>query len=697
MKAGAAKRATAGVALLAALAGGAGSGLSALDRAYPPPVDIASRLSVEVRDRDGRLLRAFAGPDGRWRLAVDPGKVDADFLAMLVAYEDKRFWRHCGVDPLAMARAAFQLAANGRIVSGGSTITMQVARLLEPRAERSLGAKLRQMARAIQIERRLSKREILQLYLALAPYGGNVEGVRAASLTWFGKEPVRLTAAESALLVALPQSPELRRPDRHAARAKAARDLVLARLAAAGVVGGQVAADAARAPAPARRLALPHHAPHLAEAARDRDPKARVHATRLDRDIQARLETLAAGAARQAGPRISVAMVMADWRSGDILASVGSAGFLEAARDGAIDMTQALRSPGSALKPFVYGLAIEDGLVQPETLISDRPADFSGYRPVNFDLTYQGDVSVRRALQLSLNVPAVRLLDAVGPSRLLARLKRAGVNLAPADARAPGLALALGGASISLTDLVQLYANLASPGSAPVALGDGVRAQPGALTGPRTLSPAAAWQVGDMLSGLGAPWGSRPLKIAYKTGTSYGYRDAWAVGFDGRHVIGVWIGRPDNGPAPGIGGQATAAPLLFEAFEKSGVEPAPLPRAPAGALRLAAEELPPALRRFESGAGIGLLARSAASGMQIAFPANGAVLESERDAAGALAPVAIKIVGGTPPFRLLADGRPQESVARKRQFFWTPEGPGTARLTVLDVSGRAQTVSVIVR
>lgn len=691
------RRAGIGAALCAFAALGGAAGLNALDRKFPPPLDIAPRLSVEVQDRQGRLLRAFAGSDDRWRLKADLDRVDAQFVSMLVAYEDKRFYRHHGVDLAAMLRSAWQLAANRRIVSGGSTITMQVARLMEPRAERSLGAKLRQMARALQIERRLSKREILELYLTLAPYGGNIEGVRAAALTWFGKEPARLTAAEAALLVALPQSPELRRPDRHEAAARAARDRVLARLAMAGAISADERRLAERAPSPRRRLALPQFAPHLAEAALDRDPKARLHATRLDRDMQGRLEALAAQAAKQAGPRVSVAIVMADWRSGDILASVGSAGFLDGARDGGVDMTQALRSPGSALKPFVYGLAIEDGLVLPETLISDRPADFSGYRPVNFDLTYQGDVSVRRALQMSLNVPAVRLLEAVAPSRLIARLKRAGVTLHRAPNETPGLALALGGASVSLTDLVQLYANLASLAPSPVALGDGIRSQPGPLAGPRALSAVAAWQVADMLSGLGAPWGSHPMKIAYKTGTSYGYRDAWAVGFDGRHVIGVWMGRADNGPVPGIGGAQTAAPLLFEAFEKSGVEPEPLPRAPAGALRLAAEELPPPLRRFAAAGGGVFGGRASGGGLQIAFPANGALIEAVRDSEGRAAPVAIKLLGGTPPFRLLADGKPQAGIARARQMFWTPKGVGSARLTVLDAAGRATAVSVVLR
>ncbi|MEP5028878.1 MAG: transglycosylase domain-containing protein, partial [Anderseniella sp.] len=238
-------------------------GLAALDDAYPPPLPDASTQSVQVVDRNGDLLRAFAARDGRWRLPVRLDKVDPEFVRMLVAYEDRRFWRHGGVDPLAMLRAAWQMLRHGRIVSGGSTITMQLARLLEPRSERSLQAKLRQMARALQIERRLNKRQILELYLTHAPYGGNIEGVRAASLAWFGKEPKSLNLAQGALLVALPQSPERRRPDRYAERAKTARNQVLARMAEGGFIAPGEVARASAVPVRERRLALPVFAPHL--------------------------------------------------------------------------------------------------------------------------------------------------------------------------------------------------------------------------------------------------------------------------------------------------------------------------------------------------------------------------------------------------------------------------------------------------
>ncbi|MFZ1813695.1 MAG: penicillin-binding protein 1C [Rhizobiaceae bacterium] len=669
------------------------------DSAFPPPLPDGKRLSTEVVDRDGRLLRVFANSEGRWRLAADSDKVDPAYVAMLIAYEDKRFHSHHGVDPFALLRAAGQFAVNGRIVSGASTITMQVARLLEPREERTLTAKLRQMARAIQIERRLSKAEILGLYLTMAPYGGNIEGVRAAALSWFGKEPARLALHEAALLVALPQSPEMRRPDRNRAAAAQARKRVLERMADAGVIQRGELQRVSRFPVPRTRRAMPQFAPHLAQAARDRNPTANRHVTRLDRDVQEQLEGVARAAARRVGARVSVAIIAAEIRTGDIVASVGSADYFDNDRFGWIDMSLALRSPGSTLKPFIYGLAIEDGMVLPETLISDRPADFHGYRPANFDMTYQGDTSVRQALQMSLNVPAVRLLDVTGPQRLVSRFRRAGVFLTLPPGERPGLSLALGGAGLSLQDLVQLYVNLASTSNTPLASGDGIRRDPGTLPGQKMLGGVASWHVVDMLAGVGEPIGSKPMAIAYKTGTSYGYRDAWAIGFDGAHVIGVWVGRADNAPVPGITGGTMAAPVLFEAFEKSGFQPEPFPEAPAGAVRLSQDDLPVPLRRFDPQPG-GLYAGgngTGSRGLHIEFPVDGSEVDAGAAAQAEPSPIVVKLQGGVPPFRLLANGRPQDNKSRRRQMQWVPDGAGTARLTVLDAIGRSQSISVIVR
>lgn len=282
-----------------------------------------------------------------------------------------------------------------------------------------------------------------------------------------------------------------------------------------------------------------------------------------------------------------MAILAADIRTGEILARVGSASYLDASRSGWIDMTRIKRSPGSTLKPLIYGLAFEQGLIAQDTVIEDRPADFAGYRPKNFDMHYQGDVTIRDALQLSLNVPAVRLLEAVGPSQLLARLKRADIRIDLPKAETPGLAIALGGAGTTLKDLVGLYAALARQGRAirlrDCAISGGAHVQPG-----RLLEPAAAWNVTDILSGVAPPLGALTGRIAYKTGTSYGYRDGWSIGYDGRTVIGVWIGRADNSAIPGLTGYGTAAPVLFEAFARSKLPQAPCPRhrrAPCGSPR----------------------------------------------------------------------------------------------------------------
>jgi penicillin-binding protein 1C len=537
----------------------AANGVRELDRAYPPPLERAEPVSTEVRDRHGELLRAFATPAGNWRLKADLDRIDPAFVRMLLAYEDRRFERHAGVDPLAMGRAAWQLLRHGRIVSGGSTITMQLARLLEGPRERTLATKLVQMLRALQIEARLSKRRILELYLTLAPYGGNLEGTTAAALAYFGKAPVKLTAAEAALLVALPQLPEARRPDRHPHAALQARDRVLERMVAAGVLDEAEAGQARRARLRAVRRNLPVHAAHLAQQAVQRAPAAGVHRTTLDRTIQMALETLVRERAGGMAARLSAAMLLVDHTTGEVVAHVGSPGIFDARRWGDIDMTNAVRSPGSTLKPFIYGLAFEDGLLLPETLIEDRPADFAGYRPANFDLTYQGTVTARQALQLSLNVPAIELLDAVGPQRLLARMGATGVRAELPDDRPAGLAIGLGGIGLSLRDLVTLYAGLANGGRA-VALNDGVGQAAAPVEGTRLLGASAGWNVADILAGTPKPEFARAA-LAYKTGTSYGYRDAWAVGFDGRYVLGVWVGRPDNAAVPGLTGYATAAPL----------------------------------------------------------------------------------------------------------------------------------------
>ncbi|MFN4171363.1 MAG: penicillin-binding protein 1C [Pseudorhodobacter sp.] len=640
--------------------------------------------SAEVLARDGQLLRAYQVADGRWRLAVSPDRVDARYLSMLIAFEDRRFRDHAGVDPRAILRAGWQAVTSGRVVSGGSTLTMQVARLLEEGGTGEIAGKLRQMRVALALERRLTKDQILSLYLHLAPFGGNLEGVRAATISYFGKEPTRLTPAEAALLVALPQSPETRRPDRHAARAEAARARVLARAVAAGVIEADQALAALREAVPTIRRPFPAIAPHLADRVAGTGPS--PQRLTLDAALQRRVEALARDTVAAHGARLQIALMVADHRTGEVLASVGSADYTEEARQGFVDMTRAVRSPGSLLKPLVYGLAFDEGLAHPETLIDDRPMDFAGYRPQNFDRRFRGEIRVREALVQSLNLPVVALTDAMGPARLIAGLRRAGVDprLPGGGGAQPGLALALGGVGVTLEEMVGLYAALAHGGVARplrVTAGD---AAPGA----RVISGVAAWQVGDILAGMPAPQGGGMARFAYKTGTSYGHRDAWAVGFDGGHVVGVWLGRADGTPVPGIFGADLAAPVLMQAFARIGRRMEPLPPPPPTALTVANAALPQPLQRFRPrGAAIGPDPEAPA----VAFPPDGSEVEPLAEG------VLLRVRGGTAPFTWLADGVPVVVASRGRDALVPLAGPGFVTLSVIDAEGRSARSSVRLR
>ncbi len=650
-----------------------------IDGTRLPP--LVTETSVEMLDRHGQLLRAYTVADGRWRLATSLSDVDLGFLRMLIAYEDKRFRSHDGIDPMALARAARQALRHGRVISGGSTLTMQVARLLEDGPTGTWAGKVRQMRVALALERRLSKDEILSIYLNRAPYGGSLEGLRSATRAWFGKAPDRLTPAQSALLVALPQSPEARRPDRAGGAAKLARDRVLDRMLDAGLLDVDTVSSAKSEPVPRRKQAFPTLAPHLADRMVAADPLPKAHRLTLDFSLQSTLEALAGGAARAAGERLSVALVAADHRSGEILASVGSAGYHHSSRQGFVDMTQAVRSPGSTLKPLIYGMAFDQGLAHPETLIEDRPTAFGAYAPQNFDGAYRGTIRVRDALQLSLNIPVVTLTEALGPAVVLARLRQSGADPRLSGGR-PGLAIALGGVGLSLQELTQLYAAIARGGVA-VELSAVTRSAP---LEPRqnVLSRSSAWQVGNILSGLAPPPRSPVNGLAYKTGTSYGHRDAWAIGFDGRHVIGVWMGRPDGTPVPGAFGGEIAAPVLFEAFAHVKPQLDPLGPPPPETLILSNAQLPQPLQRFRPR---GALFGTLLDAPQVAFPPDGATVVQD----GMLA---LKVRNGTPPFTWLANGAPVVTESHEREEAVALSGKGFHRLSVIDATGQAANVRI---
>lgn len=638
-----------------------------VDNTVLPPLTV--QVSTEVRDRNGNLLRAFTVDDGRWRLAVHLDEVDPTYLQMLIRYEDKRFATHAGIDPLAALRATGQALWNGRVVSGGSTLTMQVARLLEDGSTGRWAGKLRQIRVALALERQLAKDEILTLYLNRAPFGGNIEGVRAASYAYFDRPPRRLTPAQAALLVALPQSPESRRPDRAADAATLARDSILERLAQDEVIDAATLEAATRYPVPSTRHVLPAFAPHLSDrlAAQGEAP----HEVTLDKRLQITLESLAHEAVRGRSDGVQVAIIAADHQTGEMLASIGSAAYSADTSGGFIDLTQSVRSPGSTLKPLIYGLGFDQGLIHPETMISDRPTDFDGYMPQNFDGLFRGELRVRTALQQSLNIPAVAVTQALGPHHLLAGLRRAGADPQMPNGT-PGLAIALGGVGLSLQDLVKLYAAIGNGGTAV-----DLRWQRDASTGfvPQTvMNPAAAWQIANILQETPRPRGVKGEGIAFKTGTSYGHRDAWAIGFDGRHVVGVWLGRPDGTPVPGAFGGDLAAPVLFNAFAR--LKPAidPIGPPPHQTLLLPTAQLPQHLQYFGKRNEVDTQAPN------ITFPPDGAVLE------GSL--LTVKVRDGRAPFVWLANGEPVARTHRNQIEIAVP-GIGFSSLTVVDADGRS--------
>jgi penicillin-binding protein 1C len=658
----------------------------------PPSLDRSRSLSGLVLARDGSILRGFLSADGKWRLPVRPEEVDPLYRRMLVSAEDRRFEQHPGVDPLAALRALTQLVANGRIVSGASTLTMQTVRLLE-RRPRTLPAKLAEMAEALGLERHLAKDDILGLYLTLAPFGGNLEGVRAASLAYFGKEPRHLSAAEAALLAALPRSPERLRPDRHPASARAARDTVLLRMHTSGIISEREMAEAQAEPVPRRRLDLPFHAPHLARQLRDAEPAVPVQRTTIDPSLQRRVEDLLRREAAGLDPRATLSALVIDNRSREVLAYVGNADFTSAARHGTLDLARAVRSPGSALKPFIYAMAFDRLIIHPQTVLDDRPRHFGDYAPADFDGRFQGEVSAAQALQYSLNVPAVAVLDRLGPGRFTSALAAAGIRLQlPAREPEPGLAVALGGVGLSLYDLATLYVGLADRGEvAPLRTrpDDPVSTHPVALVG-----PAAAWYVNDILINAPPPPGMLPAEVrqtrrlAVKTGTSYGYRDAWAVGYDAQVTIAVWAGRPDGTPMPGRSGRTTAAPVLFKIADLRGPAPAvPVAEPPPGVLRVSRRELPPALRRLDPSPHEAGRGRDA-GGPKILYPPDGATVAWD----GTELP--LEASGGSLPLRWLVDGRPLPPAPSRHPVYWQPHDPGFARLTVIDAGGRSARATV---
>jgi penicillin-binding protein 1C len=665
------------------------------DRVFPPDMARYEQVSPEVVARDGILLRPFLSKDGYWRLKTTVRDVNPRYLALLKAYEDKRFDSHHGVDPLAIGRAALQYLRVGHVVSGGSTLSMQAARLLEPPQHRSLGTKLVQLIRALQLEERYSKDEILSIYLTLAPFGSNVEGVRAASLTYFGKEPDAIDLSEAALLVALPQSPAKLRPDRHGLAAIAGRNKVLARMVAEHVITPSDAAVAAREGVPSFRLAMPMHAPHLADKLR-REHRAQQLLTTLDFGLQTAIERMALQEQSYFEAGASLAIVVVENRSRNVLAYVGGTNYW--GTSGQIDLASRPRSPGSALKPFIYGLAFDDFILHPSTMMEDQAVTFGDYAPRDFSGAFQGAVTARDALRMSLNVPAVMVLDRIGPLRFTLALSNAGARLAfPAHDATPTLPVALGGLGISLADITMLYSGIANGGTAKP-LRD-LQSETGGAAH-RLFGPIAAYYLRDILSGVALPdgWamgqGLARRNIAFKTGTSYGFRDAWSIGFSNDYTVGVWVGRADGAPRPDSVGREAAAPILLKTFGLLPKDRGPDPAPPAGAVVVqSTQALPAALRMFTREAAPPKPVQSTVPPPTIRFPPNGATLPLAKNNAKH-GGIQLAADGGRAPLTWLVNGQLIGNADRFTPADYIPPGEGFARITVVDATGRSDSSQV---
>ena len=533
--------------------------IRAADKIWPLPLHEVDPARVVVA-HDGTPLWRFADADGIWRYPVTIDEVSPRYLQALINYEDRWFWKHPGVNPFSVLRAAWQDLSSGRVVSGGSTLTMQVARLLDPHP-RTFGGKFRQLWRALQLEWHLSKRDILTLYLNRAPFGGTLQGVGAASWAYLGKSPAQLSYSDAALLAVLPQAPSRLRPDRWPERAEAARNKVLERMAIQGIWSAKQVQESREEPVWLAPRQMPQLAPLFSRMMLGKSRSDKI-VTTLDAGLQRQLEELAQNWKGRLPARSSLAMIVVDHTDMSVRGWVGSVDMNDDSRFGHVDMVNAIRSPGSVLKPFIYGLALDDGLIHPASLLQDVPRRTGDYRPGNFDSGFHGPVSMSEALVRSLNLPAVQVLEAYGPKRFAASLRNVGLPLYLPAGAAPNLSLILGGAGARLDDMVAAYSAFARHGKAGK-----LRLQPADPLLERPLmSAGAAWIIRRIMADEAQPLPdnalSRVVPLAWKTGTSYGYRDAWAIGINARYVIGIWTGRPDGTPVVGQFGFASAVPVL---------------------------------------------------------------------------------------------------------------------------------------
>ena len=530
---------------------------------------ISTKLSYSrlVYDRDSVLVHAYLTADDKWRFETNLEDLPPEYLRSLLAKEDRFFYYHIGVNPLAVFRAVIQNIARQKRVSGASTITIQVIRLLEPRS-RTWGNKIIEGFRAWQLETMLSKNEILKLYINLVSFGSNIEGVRAATFFYFQKLPQNLSAAQWALFTIIPNQPNSLRPGKNHHRIKQARNFWLKHYHQQGIVKEKDFTNALHEPVEITRVKHPALAPHLSRyLTQKNDNQTIIHAT-IQLKEQQKAEQIIQNYKRRISPAIkNVAACVMNNRTHEVSAYVGSHAFFEAATHGQVDGVRAYRSPGSTLKPFLYALAVEEGLITPQKKLLDLPFEDLGYQPENFDGSVSGWVTTTEALARSLNLPAVRLLVTYGQNRFVEKLGEWGFRKIAKRKKELGLSVILGGCEVSLVELVTAYSAFANQGYLyPLSW-----TMPAPIQKPQAVvSPGAAWIISEMLSTADRPdlpiqFGAKTLpKIAWKTGTSYGRRDAWAIGFTPEITIGVWLGNFTGDGIPDLQGNQLATPLLFD-------------------------------------------------------------------------------------------------------------------------------------
>ena len=664
-------------------------GILILDILYPLNLERYEKLSTEILDKDGNILRHYLSADGFFRLKTSVDDVDDKYLKMLIAYEDKRFYSHRGVDPLALGRAFIQFIQNGKAISGASTLTMQAAKLLEPR-RRNIISKTVEIFRSFQLEQRFTKKEILNIYLTLAPFGSNKEGVRAAAYYYFGREPDFLTASEAALLVSLPQSPTKNRPDRFPKKAQKNRDKILRRIAKLDIFKKDVLQTAFKDSVKVRTHALALNAPHFSNFLKARNSQLKIK-TPIDKSLQIWSEQLAKNYVKNLPKFSNAAILIIENNSRNIISYVGSAEYQNSEILGYVDMVKAVRSPGSTLKPFIYAEAIERAMAHPNSLINDIPTNFGNYQPENFNQKHYGDLTLEEALQKSLNIPAVIALERIGPVRFTEKMSRLGLRLKlPNAGTSPaGLAIALGGVGVTLADLTMAYSALASDGRFEALKFEIKNQKKQELIKP-AFRASVLWHMAKMLRGVHAPFGQvienrsdTKRIISYKTGTSYGYRDAWAVGYSDEYTVGIWIGRTDGAPNLDQYGAIAAAPLLFKIFERLNPKMQAHNIKPKEALDLENNDLPPHLKRFERFMKKDTWADNTPP-PEIIFPLHRSIIQLPEDNN----PLVLEASGGKKPFIWIINGKIKKVPRYATKISWLPDGEGFSEIILVDALGR---------